>query len=169
MTGPETVNSERIRQKFGSFGIDVLETSAERRVSSLHSQERGGRVCRTYAVVEFNADVVGELAEEHALVMAGRSIGAVFKGRGWTINKRHARVDSVTLTSGDSAITALMRLEPPQQVALHAYVFEASKAGRVFEYAAITELHHPRYLTAADVRAIYGQPEPVYRGRATAG
>ena len=164
------MNSERIRRQFGSFGIDVLESSAARRVSSLYSLEQGDRICRTYAVVEFNSDAVAALAEEHALVTAGHSIGAVFKAGGWAVDKRHTRIGSVTLTSDHNTITALMRLEPPQQVAVQSYVFAASRGGPAFEYAAITELHHPRYLTEADVQAICGEPEPfLYPGQATGG
>lgn len=162
------MNSERIKQEFGSFGIDVIECSAERRVASLYSLENGARVCRTYADVAFNASIVPELAIEHALVLAGQSIGAVFKGRGWSITKRHAQVGSATLTPDDAAILSLMRLEAPQPVALHSYVFEVSKDGLVYDYATITERHHPQYLTATDLQAIYGEPEYPQSGRATA-
>jgi hypothetical protein len=164
------LNSERIKQQFGSVGIEVIECSAERRVASLYSLENGARVCRTYADVAFNVSAVPELAVEHALVLAGQSIGAVFKGHGWSITKRHAHIGSVTLTPDDSAILSRMRLEPPQRVALHCYVFEVRKDHSVFDYATIAERHHPRYLSAADLKAIYGGP-PRYAqpGRATAG
>ena len=163
-----SLNSERIKQEFGSFGIEVIECSAERRVASLYSLENGARVCRTYADVAFNVSVVPELAVEHALVLAGQSIGAVFKGRGWSITKGHTHIGSVTLTPDDSAILSLMHLEPPQRVAVHSYVFEVRKGGSVFDYATITERHHPCYLTAADLKAIYGEPRYAQPGRATA-
>lgn len=153
------MNSERIRERFGSFGLDILESSASRRVSSLYSLEDGRKVCRTYAVVEFGDAILPELAAEHALVMAGESIGAVFKGRGWTITKRHTRVGGTALGSADAGIGALMRLGVPQQVALHSYVFEVAKGDAAYEYATITEMHHPDYLTEADVLSIYGPPE----------
>jgi hypothetical protein len=152
------LNSERIRQEFGSFGIDVIESGQWRRISSLYSLENDAKVCRTFAIVEFDEAMRPALAEEHALVLSGRSIGAVFKDRGWTINKRHTRMDSVTLTRDDRDVTSSMRLDPPQQVALHAYVFEVRKGRRAHNYATITELHHPHYLTEADVRSIYGEP-----------
>jgi hypothetical protein len=152
------LNSERIKRQFGSFGIDVIESSDLRRVSSLYSLERGGKVCRTYALVEFSHPIEPALAEEHRLVLAGQSIGAVFKSRGWTITKRHAEVGIRTLTRDDEDIAARMRLDVPQQVALHSYVFEVGKEGMLFDYAAITELHHPLYLTVADLQSIYGSP-----------
>jgi hypothetical protein len=164
-----SLNSERIKQEFGSFGIDVLECSTERRVSSLYSLENGRKVCRTHAVVEFNPAALPALAAEHALVLSGQSIGAVFKSRGWTITKRHARLGSAMLTRRDADITSSMQLKPPQQVALHSYVFEVRRDATVFEYASITELHHPQYLTEADVQAIYGAADAGHAGRASAG
>jgi hypothetical protein len=164
-----SLNSERIKQEFGSFGIEVIECSAERRVASLYSLESGARVCRTYADVAFNVSVVPELAVEHALVLAGQSIGAVFKQRGWSITKRHTQIGSVTLTRDDSAILSRMCLEPPQRVARHSYVFEVGKDDSVFDYATITERHHPCYLTAADLKAIYGELRYAQPGRASAG
>lgn len=163
------MNSERIKQEFGSFGIDVLECSTERRVSNLYSLEHGRKVCRTHAVVEFNRDALPALQAEHAMVLSGESIGAVFKSRGWTINKRHTRLGSVTLTPRDADIAASMRLAPPQQVALHTYIFEVRREASALEYAKITELHHPHYLTEADVQAIYGEPGTSLPSRASAG
>jgi hypothetical protein len=61
-----------------------------------------------------------------------------------------------------------MHLEPTQEVAVHSYVFEVSKNGVSFEYAAITETHHPLHLTEADLRSIYGQPAESRREAATA-
>lgn len=163
------MNSERIQQEFGNFGIDVIECSEERRVASLYSVENGTRVCRTYAEVAFNGAVVSELAIEHALVLAGQSIGAVFKGHGWTITKRHTYIGSAMLNGDDAAILSLMGIEPPQRVALHSYVFEVGKNGALYDYATITERHHPRYLTATDLKAIYGAPGHPRPAPATAG
>ena len=46
----ELLNSERIAQRFGSYGIEVLESDGRVRVSNLYSNEQGGRICRTFAV-----------------------------------------------------------------------------------------------------------------------
>ena len=40
------------------------------------------------------------------------------------------------------------------------YVLDVSKAGRSIEYALLVEIHHPDYLTLADLRTIYGNPNP---------
>lgn len=153
------MNSERIRQEFGSFGIDVLECSVERRVSSLHSFEHGLKVCRTYAVVEFTGMSGPDLAEEHDRVQAGESIGAVFKAGGWSITKRHVGIGRRMLLPADTEIVSLMRLGQPRPVAWHSYIFEVYKGPSRFDYASITELHHPDYLSEADLRQIYGVPQ----------
>jgi len=163
------LNSERIKQEFGSFGIDVLECGTERRVSSLYSLTDGHKVCRTHAVVEFNPAALSALQAEHARVLSGESIGAVFKSRGWTINKRHTRLGSVMLNSNDSVIARSMQVEPPLEVALHSYIFEVRRDALALEYATITELHHPNYLTRADVRAIYGETDTPHPRQADAG
>jgi hypothetical protein len=150
------LNSERIRRKFGSFGIDILECSEQRRVSSLYSLEHGRRVCRTHAVVEFGDGILPALAREHALVLSGESIGVVFRDRGWIITKRHTHVGSAVFSSEHADLVAAMNLEPPQKLAVHSYIFEVRKNSVSRDYAAITELHHPEYLRESDLRRIYG-------------
>jgi hypothetical protein len=162
------LNSERIKQEFGSFGIDVLECGKERRVSSLYSLEGDRKVCRTHAVVEFNPAALPALQAEHARVLSGESIGAVFKSRGWTINKRHTRLGSVVLNAADAAIARSMQVEPPVEVAVHSYVFEVCRGASVIDYATITELHHPRYLTETDVHQIFGDSVTPHPGQANA-
>ncbi|MEX2494594.1 MAG: hypothetical protein WD448_00815 [Woeseia sp.] len=146
------MNSERIERKFGNFGIEIIERSAERRISSLYSLVAGRRVCRTYATVKFCLPVAPELAREHALVLGGDSIGAVFKEHEWIINKRPLSVSRLDLATAD-CIAQAMRLSAPTRVALQRYVFTVTKNGSTFEYAAITEIHHPEHLTERDLEA----------------
>ena len=53
--GEESVilNSDRIEQRFGSYGIEVLASEAGLRRSNLFSYEGDTAICRTYAVVQF--------------------------------------------------------------------------------------------------------------------
>ena len=46
-TEPELLNSERIAQTFGSYGIDVLQADGALRRSNLYSVSDGLRTCRT--------------------------------------------------------------------------------------------------------------------------
>ena len=45
------LNSERIEQRFGSYGITVLEQSDLTRVSNLYTLEEERETCRTFAIV----------------------------------------------------------------------------------------------------------------------
>lgn len=150
------LNSERIEQKFGSYGIDIIASDSTRRLSSLYSLNDGDRVCRTYATVRFMQSVDPSIATEHARVVGGQSIGTVFKSAGWTITKRHSWFGETALTGSDTDILRRMRIERPQKLATHRYVFRVEKSGRWFDYAVITEMHHPAYLTLRDLRSIYG-------------
>lgn len=159
------VNSERIQRRFGSYGVDVIERGPRRRVSSLYSLDGARKVCRTYATVEFGTPVRPEFAAEHERVLAGQSIGSVFKAAGWRVRKRHVRIDETRLADGDGPIADRMHLDLPCTVALHAYVFEIAREGRSFDYAAITELHHPEYLRLDELRSIFEAPAAAVRRR----
>lgn len=158
----EILSSERIHRKFGSYGVDVLESDTGRRVSSLYSVTDGTKICRTYAKVRFAPAIDPAFAAEHVRVLAGESIGTVFRSAGWKIVKRHRHIGETALADVDGDdITQLMRIEGTDRVATDTYVFEIAKHGRRFEYAEITELHHPAYLTAAELASIYGESATV--------
>jgi hypothetical protein len=150
------LSSERIRARFGSYGVDVLECDERHRVSSLYSLSAGERTCRSFAQVRFSLPVDPALTAEHARVIAGESIGAVFQSAGWRITRRHLQVAETPLSPAELDIARLMRIACGARLATHTYVFHAVKDGRSVDYAHITERHHPAYLTAADLRAIYG-------------
>ena len=151
------LNSERIEAAYGSYGIEVLEANDSERIANLYSVKDGQRTMRTYAEVRFAAPVDEALRKEHALVLAGESIGEVFKSRGWTVSKRDLRIGSYLLDESDRRIAALMRIDIPREVALHEYALVVGRSGFETEYALITERHHPDYLTQSDLEAIYGQ------------
>jgi hypothetical protein len=144
------LSSERIRARFGSYSIDVLECDERSRVSSLYSLFAGEKTCRTVAKVWFGIPVHPAVAAEHARVEAGESIGAVFQSAGWRIARRHLQVSETVLSPAEREIMEVMRLPPGTRLAIHAYVFHVAKTGCGIDYAHITERHHPAYLTAAD-------------------
>lgn len=154
------LSSERIRARFGSYGVDVLECDERHRVSSLYSLSGGEKTCRSYAQVRFHLPIDAALLREHARVIAGASIGAVFQSAGWTIERRHLHVGERPLSAAERDIARLMRLAPGARLATHAYVFHVTRNDRSFDYARITERHHPEYLTAADLRTVYGLDAP---------
>ncbi len=157
----EFLSCDRIRRKFGSYGIDVLQSRAGHRVSSLYSMAGGEKTCRIYAKVRFTGTIDPAYANEHARVLAGESIGTVFRSAGWRIVKRHRHIGETPLSDDSGDIARLMRIEGIHKLATDTYVFEIAKNGRRFEYAEITELHHPACLSAAELRSIYGEPATV--------
>ncbi len=154
-TEPVLLNSERIERRFGSYGIEVLASEAGLRRSSLYSMHDGVRTCRSYAVVQF-ADLLDDrYGDEHAEVLAGNSIGAIFRSHGWDLHKQTLHIGTLELPPGTSSISALMHIDGSQQLALHVYQLLLVRDSQVFEYATIMETHHPDYLSTSDLHELY--------------
>ena len=153
----ETVhlNSERIESRFGNYGIEVLASEAGFRRSSLYSADKGFRTCRTYAVARFTDKPHLSYTPEHAKVLAGNSLGEVFKANDWKIHKQTLHIGSLQLGSVISGVGKLMRLSSTQILALHVYQLLLAKDNQVFEYATIAETHHPDYLREPELLSIY--------------
>ena len=153
--GGAVLNSERIEETFGSYGVDVLQAGERIRVSSLYSEDAGGKVTRTLAVVEFAGRVSRNLASEHEAVLAGGSLGAVFKSAGWQIDKINQYVGDLEVGPRQAPVFELMQIEPVETLAAHVYLFVVSRDEQSYTYATIVELHHPDYLSAAELEIIY--------------
>ncbi len=147
------LNSERIAMEFGSYGIDVLESDARVRVSNLYSLHQGIKICRTFAVVHFPESIESAYSVEHEAILSGQSIGAVFAQHGWTIEKINRYFGVLHSTD---RVADLMGEIAPQPLAVHLYDFKVSKPGTSLTYATIAEVHHPDYLSVADLQSIYG-------------
>jgi hypothetical protein len=152
-TPRELLNSERITTKFGSYGVAVLEQNDAVRVSNLFSVTDEQQVCRTFAVVRYADQLDPSLNAEHAAIVAGGSIGAVFAAAGWEVRKTHLNYGE---RPASAKLASLMRIKAGAPLAEHAYVLDVVKDGRTIEYAALVEIHHPDYLTAADLPKLYG-------------
>lgn len=158
--GPEPkdrtlLNSERIERQFGSYFIEILSQDSNRRLSNLYSLEDDQKTCRTFAVVEFQKPIPEAIAEEHELIVSGQSLGAVIKRHGWTITKEHRYVGEIDLTSPSSEIAQLMKITHPVSLGIHVYDLRVTKGTVNALYARIAEIHHPDYLTKADLSSIY--------------
>ena len=152
---PELLNSERIEARFGSYGIEVLSSDAGLRRSNLYSTDNGIRTCRTYAVVRFAGESSTLIDTEHEQILAGNSIGAIFKASGWSIHKESLYVGTLQLDEATSKIADLMRVDPDTEVATHIYRLLLEKEDMALEYATIMELHHPEYLVESDLDEMY--------------
>lgn len=151
----ERLNSERIAERFGSYGIDVISSEPGLRRSNLYSSENGKRTCRTYAVVRFVDEPDTIIDKEHAQILAGKSIGAIFKASGWTIFKETLHVGNAELDDAAHPVAILMRLERGADVAIHVYRLLLEQGQRAIDYATLIELHHPDYLSLADLLKLY--------------
>jgi len=151
------LNSDMIRDSFGSYGVDILRSDETRRVSSLYSGSDDSKTTRTYAVVDFTGRSAALMAAEHRAIVSGSSIGTTFRDAGWVIRKQHLFIGELEIPASYGEIATLMRIELPRTLATHQYLFVISKGERSFSYATITEIHHPDYLSASQLRMTYGE------------
>ena len=59
------LNSERIRMKYGSYGVEVLYSDSTTRITSLYNEDGDVRITRTYAIVLYPTVIDSALANEH--------------------------------------------------------------------------------------------------------
>jgi hypothetical protein len=124
------------------------------RVSDLYSLESGLKVCRTFAVTLYPSKIDPRFAAEHAAILKGGSIGAVFKRHGWTVTKKNLYFGTLTATP---KVAKLMHDTSGRPLAVHIYALYISKDDASFEYATIAEVHHPDYLSLQQLEDIYGK------------
>lgn len=145
------LNSKRIEQRFGSYGIEVLASEAGLRRSGLLSYDGDTATCRTYAVVQFAEQLDERFDKAHSRVLAGNSIGATFKDDGWDIRKHTLYIGTVRLPGSATEVGRLMRLTGAHDLALHVYQLVIARDDIELEYATILEAHHPEYLVENDL------------------
>jgi len=149
-------NSDRIRLKFGSYGIEIVENGARIRVSNLYSTNDGFKTNRTFAVVMYPVVIEPAFAKEHDAIINGQSIGIVFREHGWEIEKRHQYVGELEVGPDFSAIHAVFGDIGGVRPVIHVYSLLIKKHNAKFHYASIAEVHHPDYLGLEDLRTIFG-------------
>lgn len=154
----ELLNSDRIEQRYGSYGVNVLSRDGSLRRASLYSLENGREVCRTYAITLFPDSIAGDIADIHETIVEGASIGATFRANGWAVRKLTLFIGSVELQDSAHPLAALMNIATPAVLATHVYELNVEKGSAVHRYARIVETHHPDYLGVDQLRDIYGQP-----------
>ncbi len=151
-----TLNSERIEQRFGSYGIEVLSQADSVRAASLYSLEHDEPVTRTFAVTRLPDSVDAQLDEAHERILAGASIGATLAEAGWKVDRRHLWIGEVPATTG---IARLMHIDAPSRLAIHIFDLEISRTSERLRYATIAEIHHPDYLDQDGVIDLFGRVE----------
>ncbi len=149
------LNSERIEKRFGSYGIKVLKQDEQLRIANLFSTQEGGRITRTLAVVSYPTEVAEGIRKEHQKIVSGQSLGAVFKQAGYQIHKKHLYFGDLAKAQLPTTLLDMMGGIEAQSLALHLYRFTVAKDGRDYDYAIIAEIHHPDYLTLAQLQLLY--------------
>lgn len=153
----EPLNSERIEEEFGSYGLEVISFRDGLRRASLYSTHDSGTVTRTYAISHFD-DIPQHVREnEHERILAGSSIGATFKSAGWSIYKETLYIGNVNPETDIHGIRQLMRLPDAPDLAMHVYRLHVKKNSELVDYATIIEIYHPEYMTYARLQSIFGQ------------
>ena len=165
-TARPLLNSERIKQKFGSYGIDVLKDDGAVRISSLYSLQQGQKVTRTLAVVVYAPSIPAPIQQEHQAIIAGGSIGEVFARSGWLVKKENLYIGEISASADFDEIYALMGESGEVDLAVNIYKLAVCKEGTCFAYATISEVHHPDYLGLSDLGEIYGGPKAAGEPRA---
>lgn len=151
----ELLNSERIELRYGNYGVRVLHSDQRQRITSLYSAGIEGEVCRTFAIVDFVLPLDSRLAVEHSSILAGASIGQVFRQAGWQTEKYTLSIRETRAGDHNAQIPELMHLDPTETLAVHRYRFDVTQGELRIPYAIITEIHHPDYLTVQQVHQIY--------------
>jgi len=150
-------NSDRIKIKFGNYGIDIIENDLKIRVSSLYSVEDGIKTNRTFAVVAYPELIDVAFENEHEAIINGQSIGIVFEQNGWAIEKRHLYFDEIEVPGHHTSAHPLFGGSGSNSAAIHIYSLVVKKDDFSFQYGLIAEVHHPEFLQLEDLKSIYGQ------------
>ncbi|MEM9254439.1 MAG: hypothetical protein AAGA91_03270 [Pseudomonadota bacterium] len=150
---PGLLNSERIQNTFGSYGVELLQ-STPTRVSSLYSLEGDARITRTLAVVVFQQDIVAALEPPLTAILNGASLGATLKNSGWALSKRTRFIGDVPVGARFRALAGLPPEAPPQAAA-HVYELSVQTTDLEYPVATVLEIHHPDYLQRADLQTLF--------------
>lgn len=153
----DLANSDRIRLKFGNYGIEVIENGLRIRVSKLFSMDAGVKTNRTFAVVMYPDVIEAAFEKEHEAIIKGQSIGIVFKENGWSIEKQHHYFGELDPSADFPSIHSVFGDIGEIKPVIHVYSLNIRKDKSEFHYASIAEVHHPGYLDMEEFRAIYGK------------
>ena len=118
-----------------------------------------GKTTRTLAIVFYATKIHPPFADEHQKIVAGGSIGSVFKDKGWSISKKHRYFGEISSSPKYRRLYQMMGGIAPSNLTVHVYDFNISKEGEEFKYATISEIHHPDYLGLDEVEVIYDEEQ----------
>ncbi len=153
------LNSERIEQKFGSYGIDIVQSDNQSRVSFLYSLDPNNKNKKNYhtlATVKFRE--TRKVSTIHERILNGGSIGKSFKKEGWDIDKTNHQM-MIILNPEKLLFKSWLSQVNDKNLALHFYELNVKTKKYYYLYAEILEIHHPKYLGFNDLMSVYGPDE----------
>ena len=144
------VNSERIKARFGSYHVQVLHQDAATRLASLCSRHDDTDICRTLAVTRFASPTPVALAEAHALIRQGDSIGSTLAQAGQHLSREIIAEASVPCGDAFFALTG-HTMKRGDLLSLRLYRLDAgADPEALIPYATIAEAHHPEHVPVSD-------------------
>ena len=153
------LNSERIEQKFGSYGIDIVQSDNQSRVSflySLYPNNKNKKNYHTLAIVKFKE--TRQVSIIHEKILNGGSIGKSFKKEGWEIDKTNHQM--MVISNPDKLLfKSWLPQISDENLALHFYELNVKTENYHYLYAEILEIHHPKYLGFNDLTEVYNLDE----------
>ncbi|MDG1065702.1 MAG: hypothetical protein P8O91_05755 [Luminiphilus sp.] len=135
------MNSDKIRERFGHYGVELLKQDTRTRLASLYSLSGERRVTRTLALTRFELPTHPEVEAQDAQIRSGESIGATLRNAGWTILKNET-VDCQVTAGQRFALLGGSTLSPEDNVLLRIYTLNVSKQDLAIDYAIIAEAYH---------------------------
>jgi len=142
----QPLNSDKIRERFGHYGVELLHQDATTRLASLYSLDGDQRITRTLALTRFELPIPDALANPDAEIRAGASIGATLRDAGWQVSKS-ARVDCYSLAGQRFGELGGESLAPDQPVLIRVYTLQVKDAEMSADYATIAEAYHPQHIS----------------------
>ena len=142
------MNSEDIKNRFGSYHVGVLEQDAAHRVASLYSEHAGKAVCRTLAVTYFWQPTPPVMLAADERIREGHSIGSTLSDAGLFL-QRQLVLEARTPSGGSFEKLSAGTVRPGTPLMLRLYRLDAgTDSGSLSPYATIAEAHHPEHIAA---------------------
>ncbi len=140
------MNSERIAERYGNYGIALIRQDRNLRIADLYSTTSTRKTTRTLAMTRFVEPVAEPLAAGHDQVLEGASIGETFKSLGWRIDRVQLTQELLENTATGTRLQRLMGLSDEHSLALAIYALRLHMGDATLDYAFIAEVYHPDYL-----------------------
>jgi len=141
------LNSDLIRSRYGSYGVELLQQNDTTRLANLFSGCGDQKVCRTLAVTRFLLPRPESLNSADAHIRLGASIGATLREAGWAVAKSDT-VHAVTTVGQRFLELAGHSIAPDTRIGVQLYTLAVNRGNERCDYAVIAEAYHPDHIPA---------------------